>query len=202
MTPTTVVFDLGKVLVDFDWTIAARRIATRSAVAATDMMKVFDYSHIVVEFELGKLSPEEFFERARKQIGFNGSFAEFAEMFSDIFTEIPIMVDLHATLRRRGVPTYIFSNTNVLAADFIGKQFPFYRQMDGYILSYQHGVMKPDAKLYEVVERLTARRGAEILYIDDRLENVEAGAARGWQVIHQTSPEKTVAACKQLGLLG
>ena len=61
--------------------------------------------------------------------------------------------------------------------------------------------MKPDAKLYEVVEAKTGARGAEILYLDDRPENIEAGQARGWQVILQESPEQTRMAIKRLGLL-
>ena len=98
------------------------------------------------------------------------------------------MVQLQAALRQRGLPAYVFSNTNELAVGHIRRSFPFYANFDGYILSYEHGAMKPDARLYEVVERQSGRRGAEILYLDDRPENIAAGAARGWQVIlHETS---------------
>jgi hypothetical protein len=38
------------------------------------------------------------------------------------------------------------------------------------------------------------------LYVDDRPENVAAGAARGWQVILQESPQNTLAAMRRLGL--
>ena len=61
--------------------------------------------------------------------------------------------------------------------------------------------MKPDAKLYEVVEKQSGRFRAEILYLDDRPENVAAGAARGWQVILQETPEKSRAAVEKTGLL-
>ena len=111
------------------------------------------------------------------------------------------MVQLQAALRQRGMPAYIFSNTNELAAEHIRRNFPFYANFDGYILSYEHGVMKPDAGLYEVVERESGRREAEILYLDDRPENVAAGAARGWQVILHETPEKSRAAVQKLGLL-
>ena len=106
-----------------------------------------------------------------------------------------------AALRQRGLPAFIFSNTNELAAEHIRRTFPFYGNFDGYILSYQHGAMKPDAPLYEVVEHASACRGAEILYLDDRPENIAAGAARGWQVILHESPEKSRTAVEKLGLL-
>ena len=111
------------------------------------------------------------------------------------------MVTLHSALRQKNIPTYIFSNTNELAVGHIRRNFPFFANFDGYILSYEHGAMKPDSKLYEVVERQTGRRGSQILYLDDRPENIETGAARGWQVILQESCEKTRSALQALGLL-
>ena len=196
-----VVFDLGKVLVDFDYTIAARRIAARSKVPAEKIMRFVDYSPLLFRLELGQVTTEQFYEEVCAATGFDGSLAEFADFFADIFVPIEPMIELQATLRQRGVPTYIFSNTNELAISHIRRAFPFYSNFDGYILSYEHGVMKPDAGLYNVVERQSGRRGSEILYLDDRHENVAAGAARGWQVILQETPEKSHAAIEKLGLL-
>ena len=90
--------------------------------------------------------------------------------------------------------TYIFSNTNDLAIEHVRRNFPFFQNFDGYIFSYEVGAMKPDAKIYEALEKMTGRRGAEIIYIDDRLENIEAGSARGWRTILHETPEKTRAA--------
>ena len=70
-----------------------------------------------------------------------------------------------------------------------------------YGFSYEVGAMKPTAKIYEELERMTGKRGAEILYLDDRPENVDAGAARGWQVILQTDPVKSRAAIEKLALI-
>jgi FMN phosphatase YigB (HAD superfamily) len=201
MKPSAVVFDLGKVLVEFDWSIAARKMSARSSVSPDDLLRVFDYSPLLVDFELGRLSNERFFAGAAELAGFKGDFPEFAGIFADIFTEMTAMTALHAELRRRGVPTFIFSNTNDLAVTHIRGKFPFFAHFDGYVLSYQHGALKPNAPLYEAVERMTGRAGAELLYIDDRPENIEAGRARGWQVILQEQPEKTITAVRATGLL-
>ena len=112
------------------------------------------------------------------------------------------MIALHSELRRKGVPVYIFSNTNDLAIEHIRRNFPFFSQFDGHILSYEVGAMKPAAKIYEALEAMAGKRGAEILYLDDRQENVDAGAARGWQVILQTAPAKSRAIVEAAGLLG
>ena len=114
---------------------------------------------------------------------------------------MPAMTALHTVVSQRGVPTYIFSNTNDIAVEHIRRNFPFFAGFDGYIFSYEVGAMKPAAKIYEALETMSGRQGAEILYLDDRQENVDAGAARGWQVVLQTDPELSRAAIASVGLL-
>jgi len=196
-----VVFDLGKVLVDFDYSIAARRIAARGKMPPEQLKDFLGQSPLLVRLERGQLTTEQFYDEICAATGFRGGIAEFTDFFADIFVPIEPMVRLQAALRRQGIPTYVFSNTNDLAINHIRRNFPFYGNFDGYILSYEHGVMKPEAALYEVVERQSGRRDSEILYLDDRPENIAAGAARGWQVILQESPEKSRAAIQKLGLL-
>ena len=201
MKPKVIVFDLGKVLLDFDYSIAARRVAAQSAMPADQVYQFFDCSPLLYRYETGLMTDAQFFDEVRKATGFRGSFDEFSQFFADIFWPIEPMVQLQATVRKNGIPTYIFSNTNDLAIGHIRHNFPFYANFDGYIYSYEHGAMKPNAKLYEVMERQAGRRGSDILYLDDRAENVAAGAARGWQVILQESPDKTRAAFEQMGLI-
>jgi FMN phosphatase YigB (HAD superfamily) len=197
----TVVFDLGKVLVDFDYHIAARAIASRSRTTMADLYRMMLQNTLLIDYELGKLTTQEFFDAVRSATGFGGDIEEFGLMFGDIFSPIQPMIELHAQLRRNGLQTYIFSNTNELAVRFIRRRFPFFADFDAHILSFEHGAMKPDAKLYEVVERVSGRGGVEILYVDDRPENIAAGAERGWQVVLQESPEKTRSAIHALGLV-
>jgi FMN phosphatase YigB (HAD superfamily) len=199
-TPKIVVFDLGKVLVDFDYSIAIPRIAARSTLSVAGIKAFFFQSHLLVDYESGHLTRGEFFEQARRVTGFRGTIEEFGEFFADIFTAIPPMIELHAGLHRRGIPTYIFSNTNDLAVEHVRRSFPFFRNFNGYIFSFEVKAMKPDAKIYEALEKLTGRRGAEILYLDDRPENVAGGAVRGWRTILHETPEKTRAALEHFKL--
>jgi 2-haloacid dehalogenase len=200
-TPKAVVFDLGKVLVEFDYGIAAQAIAARGTSDPMQVQEFLDHSPLLFRYETGQMTKQQFFEEVRAGTGFKGDIDEFARVFGDIFEPIPRIVELHAALRAKRVPTFIFSNTNELAVAHIRSNFPFFSNFDGYILSYQHGAMKPQPRLYEVVEEKSGRKGDEILYLDDRPENVDAGAARGWQVILQEAPERTWEAVKRIGLL-
>ena len=199
--PSVVVFDLGKVLLDFDYAIAGREISERSGKSPAEIKQLLDYSPLLYRYETGLITQREFFEEIRLAADFRGTYEEFGGFFAKIFWEIPAMIDLHAALRRRGIPTYIFSNTNDLAITHIRRDFPFFANFDGYILSYEVRSMKPDARIYEALEQLSGRRGADIVYLDDRQENLDAGAARGWQVILHTTPEQSQAAIKELRLL-
>jgi len=199
--PAIVVFDLGKVLVDFDYSIAGRRLAAQSDLSPAEVQKYLDYSPLLFRYETGLVTQQEFFAEVRQATGFRGNLAEFSSFFADIFREIPAMIALQAELRGKGFPTYIFSNTNDLAIEHIRRAFPFFANFDGYIYSYEVRAMKPAAKIYEALEAMSGKRGAEVLYLDDRQENVDAGAARGWQTILQTEPAASRAAIEKLGLL-
>ena len=193
-----IVFDLGKVLVDFDYSIAARKVAARSNISLLDLASFLSASPLLIQYESGAVNRREFFEQIRDAIGFQGGLAEFGGYFADIFTEIPPMIALQAELRRRGCKTYIFSNTNDLAIEHIERNFPFFKNFDGYIYSCEVGAMKPDAKIYAAMENLCGRGGADIIYLDDRLENVQAGLARGWRAILHETPEKSRALIENL----
>jgi glucose-1-phosphatase len=196
--PKVVIFDLGKVLVDFDYHLALRRLAPRSNLAIDGWNRLLNQSPLLLRYESGGMTSAEFYEEVRIASGFRGEFAEFSRIFGDIFEGIEPMIALHAELRSRGCRTFVFSNTNELAVRHLRERFPFFAAFDGYILSFEHGALKPDARLYEVVERTTGCRAAELLYLDDRPENVAAGLARGWQaIVHQdvgTTRERVRAA--------
>src|SRR5690349_17556193 len=107
-TPKVVVFDLGKVLVDFDYSIAARRLAA-ACKAPIDVPHFFaEHAPLFFRYEVGSLTAAQFFQEMCALTGFAGIERDFRDCF-DMFEPIQPMIDLHAALRR-GYPTYIFSN--------------------------------------------------------------------------------------------
>jgi FMN phosphatase YigB (HAD superfamily) len=66
-----VVFDLGKVLVDFDYNIAIPRIAARSTLPPAEVKRFFFQSHLLVDYESGRLTRRELFEAVCKVINFS-----------------------------------------------------------------------------------------------------------------------------------
>jgi putative hydrolase of the HAD superfamily len=193
-----IVFDLGKVLVDFDYTIAARKIAARGTEQLPDFYHRLGNSDILSRYETGLMTRQEFFAEIRTFTGYAGTIEEFAVDLGDIFVSIEPMIEFHADLRRRGFQTYIFSNTNDIAVEHIRRHFPFFSNFDDYLYSYKVGAMKPQSKIYEEMEKLCGRTGRDIIYLDDRPENIDAGLARGWNAILHETPDKTQELVKRI----
>ncbi len=198
--PSVVVFDLGKVLVDFDYGMAAQKIARASNKSLAEIQTVVGLTPMLFRLETGLMTDEEFFLEIQKQTGFPGGFEEFCSLFGDIFWEIEPMIAMQAKLQSAGISTWIFSNTNGIAITHIKRRFPFFSNFTGYVYSYEVGAMKPDAKIYEVIEKQTGQRGPAIVYLDDREENIAAGAARGWQTILHHDPQETRRLLQAMGL--
>ena len=193
--PEAVIFDLGRVLLDFDYGRAARGLASRSQLPPEAIRLALDQSPLLIELESGRMTPVAFFEAVKKAIGFEGSLCEFESIFADIFTPIDEMIAVQGRLVDAGVPTFAFSNTNGIAVAHIAATYPFFSRFKARICSHDHKAMKPEPSIYEDVERITGLRGPRLLYLDDRLENIEAGVGRGWQTIHVTDAP---AAARQL----
>ncbi len=191
-TSPVILFDLGKVLVDFDWRIAARKIAVNANATPSDLLNMLSTTDWMLRFERGEMTGAEFFNAVRQRIGYRASMQEFQKAFCSKFSVISEMVQLHTRVRESGISTWAFSNTNEWAVTHIRAEYPFFSGFDGHFLSYQLGVMKPDAGIYEAAERRTGCHGAAILYIDDLAENIHAAAARGWLTIQHSTPAQTV----------
>lgn len=198
--PEAVVFDLGKVLLDFDYRRLALNMKEHCSVALEELLGALNQSELLHRYETGLITSQAFFEEVKALSRFRHGYEIFEPLFADIFTPIPEMIELQQELQKRGVPTYIFSNTNEIAVKHIRRAYPFFANFSGYIFSYEHRSMKPEARIYETVEKMTGRTGKALLYIDDRPENIEAGIERGWETILHRDPAITIAAVQTLFL--
>lgn len=198
MKVKAVVFDLGKVLVDFDYSIAARKLAENSSQPVAAIQKMLDHSPLLYRFESAGMSCDEFYGEFCREAGFRGDYDLFAAAFGDIFSEIPKMIRFQQELRSRGVPTYILSNTNDIAIRHIRRNFPFFAHFDGYILSYETRSLKPHPPIYRAAEQMIGHRGQDLVFIDDRADNCEGAAQLGWRTIHHRDIGETIATVEGL----
>lgn len=181
-------FDLGNVLVRFDHMAAARRITDHTAAEPEALFRLFFESPLVVEHDTGRISTRQFYERLQQRIPLNLPYERFRQAWNEIFTEDPGMTGLLKRLLGR-YPCYLISNTNRPHFDYLRGICPVLERMDGWILSYEVGALKPDPVIYQRALELARLPAREILYIDDREDLIEAGHRYGFQTHRFTDLE-------------
>jgi len=196
-----VAFDIGKVLLDFDYSILVRKLAPQTQWGEDELNDYLNQSPLLARYESGELSSSKFFEQIKEETGFRGSETDFAALFEDIFTPIPGMIDLHSQIAQSGIPTFTFSNTNEMAVRYIARTHDFWPIFKGHILSYEVGALKPGAKIYEALEECSGFTGREIAYLDDLPENCVAAGERGWQVCCHKDVSCSREFFRELGVL-
>jgi 2-haloacid dehalogenase len=96
--------------------------------------------------------------------------------------EIPHSVRLLGALRARGIPVFALTNFGAATFEMARDRYPFLDDFDRRYVSAHLQVMKPAPRIYEIVEDDSGMAPGGLLFADDRPENVEAAAARGWRV--------------------
>jgi len=96
------------------------------------------------------------------------------------------MVEWAGRLQRAGVRTGILSNIGDSIAEALVERFPWLSGFDHCTWSHALLMAKPEPAIYLVTAQALKTPPANILFIDDREENVEAASAIGFQAIHYT----------------
>lgn len=104
-------------------------------------------------------------------------------------------------LRAKGVPVFALTNFGTDSFAYAQTQYDFLNEFDRFYVSGHLGVIKPDPAIYRAVEGDSGLSPGALLFADDKPENVEAAALRGWQVHLFEGPEGWAARLVQAGLL-
>ena len=104
-------------------------------------------------------------------------------------------------LRRAGVPVFALSNFGIQTFEVGEREYPFLEEFDRRYISGHMGVAKPDDDIYAMVEADCGLAPQTLLFTDDRAENIEAAARRGWQTHLFEGPEGLARRLVSEGLL-
>lgn len=176
-----VVFDLGRVLVDFDHRIAAQKISEFSSRDPQQIYDLFFDSPITRNFEEGKISPEEFFREISRELGLNLDFDKFRSIWNQIFflsEENRSVYALGKELKRKH-RLALLSNVNILHFNYLKDNFPVFDIFHHIFASCEMGCMKPSPEIYHKVVSSLAVKSGEIFYVDDRPELIESACRLG-----------------------
>lgn len=202
MSIKAVLFDLGKVLLRFDFDPAFKRLARHCGRTPKDIEAFFIQSGLEVLYDGGKISSKHFYREVKRALGLKIGFEAFGAVWNRIFTPITPMTGLLARLKRRGYRLVLISNTNEMHFRYVVKKYPFLKHFDRFILSYKVKMRKPDPHIYNLAARACKARPEEIFYIDDREDLTSAAEELGFHVhTYRKDTPKLIQKLKKAGVL-
>jgi FMN phosphatase YigB (HAD superfamily) len=184
MKISAVCFDLGKVLLHFDWQLMLDRVAEKSPFPPEEIMRLLKEDPQAIVYETGGITSAKFFSHLKKLLRYKGAARELRACFSDIFTPLPDHIALAALLAPH-YPLAIISNTNEAHIVHAEATYSFFSLFPVRIYSHQVKAMKPARAIYQAARAaLGGIDPLEILFIDDIEANILGAVRLGWQTIH------------------
>ena len=197
----TVISDLGRVVLWFDNNLFLGKLAVLSGKPAAELKAaVHNDLELIRRFDGGVVTPEGFRARVSEIAGVDVPYGEFYEIYNDIFTPNPPAIDVLTRVKAAGYATLLLSNTDPERFAFVRRRFPEILFFDGYVLSYELKLLKPDPAIYLAAARLGGSEPAECVFIDDMEENVKGAVAAGLHGILYRPETDLAAELKKLGL--
>jgi 2-haloacid dehalogenase len=197
-----VLFDLGKVLLDWDPRYFYARHFPDDAAALERFVREVVAPEWILEMDAGKPAAQAIAERSRL-------FPEHAALIglwphgwpAMLRGEIPGSVAILAALRDRGHRLYALTNFSTETFPVARARHAFLGWFEDVVVSGEHGRVKPDPAIYRFTIERCQLDPARTVFIDDSPANVAAARAAGFHALHFTAPERLRAELVALGLL-
>jgi len=200
--PQAVIFDLGRVLVDFDWSDVVEAAVADCPLTPEEFKAMVLQGPLLQDFETGRLDAVEFHAGLERILAGPFPFECFCSLWNGIF-RAPIGETCRlarALNRSAAVKVAILSNTNALHAAYLRERMPVLGELEHIYLSHEIGWRKPAPEAYRYVLERLAVPAKETVFIDDLPENVAAAEACGMRGILAQSAAAVAAGLRAQGL--
>ena len=174
-----IVFDLGKVLLQYDWESYLRSFSFDEKtyeIIADAIFRNPDWE----TGDAGTVTPEEWEELFVENAPDYES--DIRRVFSGIRKTISPMLYTEEWIhyfRQRGLSLYFLSNYSEKLHQDTLEHMSFLNDFDGGVFSYEVKCIKPDLRIYQILLERFRLEPSETLFFDDRPENIEAAKKLG-----------------------
>ena len=188
MNISNIVFDLGRVLIDFQYDELLQLLHNQGAIYSSteELLERVD----LFAYECGQVTDAEFLENLNSLLQRPVHDEMLRNKWLHVFTAIPPMITLAQSLSiRYGV--FILSNASSMHWDYLKEAFDIESIGRGQLASFQAGVRKPSPEIYRAAELQFGLIPSTTLFIDDLAENAEGARQCGWHAIHHVGVKTT-----------
>ena len=198
---TTIVFDLGNVLIPFDHTLWVKNYnKIKDGLGDQYIKNYLDNYHIHRNYESGKMSDNDFIAQNLEWLDQKITAEQFCNYFSNIFSVNENVVELLPKLKQN-YKLVLLSNTNSIHKKYGWEKYSFLQNFDELILSHIVGEVKPEKKIYKAVEAYTNEDPETHIFIDDILDYVNGAKKLGWDGIQFSDYENLMKELKLRSIL-
>jgi len=198
---SAIVFDLGKVLIPFDYSPAISKLNKIEKGLGDRFIEFYKSNyHFHRDFESGKISESEFVSKILEIIDHKIDAETFKKYYADIFSLNKDVVSLLPILKK-DYKLFLLSNTDSIHQKYGWQKYEFLKYFDTLILSHEVGSVKPEEKIYRAVEEASEFPSEEHFYIDDIQEYVDAAITLGWDAVLFEGYDKLVSDLKDRKIL-
>ncbi|OIO70847.1 MAG: hypothetical protein AUJ58_01915 [Zetaproteobacteria bacterium CG1_02_55_237] len=193
-------FDIGGVLIDFDFNRAFAIWEPISRLSCTEMEHVFKYDLAYEQHERGEITAAQYFAHLSTILELQDDHARIAEGWNAIF--LGEISETRAMLQSARVqfPCFAFTNTNATHHATWSAMFPdVVASFEHVFASNEIGIRKPEAQVFEHVAHTLGIPLDAIMFFDDMPENVEAAIKAGIRAVHVRSPADVRNALLSIG---
>lgn len=191
--PTTVIFDVGMVLYDWNPRYLYAKVFAERSIGDDRVLDAF-LEHVVTRaWHFQHDAGRPFAETSAELIAQFPEHAELIAMWGPRFLEtmgdpIPGMPELVAELDDAGVPLFAITNFSAeFWKPFRAREAWLFDRFRDIVVSGDEKLIKPDPAIYELALQRFGLRAEEAFFIDDNAANVDAARAMGIASHHFTT---------------
>ena len=181
-------FDLGGVFFDWDpnhfYKNVFENIEEREfflAEVCNDQWNVQqDAGRSIAEAELELIPKFPHYEKEIKMY-----YKNHRKMIRGVFEE---SIDILKKLKDKNYDCYVLSNWSAETFEGMTDDYPFLKLFDGLLISGEDKLIKPDHAIYQLARDRFNLNPEETVFIDDKLENIQAAQEMNFKTIHLTNP--------------
>jgi 2-haloacid dehalogenase len=196
-----VIFDLGGVLLDWNPRYLYRKLIADEAECERFLAEVCH-----PDWNVCQDGGRRFAEAEAEAIARHPDKAELIRAWLRRFDEmipkeIPGTVEILERLHARGVPLYALTNFSGETFPPTRRRFPFFERFRGIVVSGDEKMLKPEARIYQLLCQRYGVDPRQAVFIDDSFKNVEGARAVGLHGIHFQGAAALAQELEHLNLL-
>lgn len=197
----TILFDLGNVIIPFDFKRAYSRLQPLCNYPVTEIPQRMRGTDLVSRFESGLVGSERFVKEFSALLELRISYDEFCDLWTSVFLPEPLIQESLLESLRRRYRLMILSNTNPIHFHMIRANYPLLGHFDHCVLSYEVGALKPSEEIFRAAVGHAGCAASECFFTDDLAVNVEAARKHGMDAVQFHSAAQLDEELKARGLL-